>query len=113
MLINNEENTSLKKEILLDTHHTGEVFKKHSTGPGMVVHACNPRYSGGGGRRITVLEYLGKVSLRSYLKNKLKVKWLGVWLKWFVSDKHKVLSSIPSTEGEGKIIPYIERWLHQ
>jgi hypothetical protein len=98
MLINNEENTSLKKEILLDTHHTGEVFKKHSTGPGMVVHACNPRYSGGGGRRITVLEYLGKVSLRSYLKNKLKVK---------------VLSSIPSTEGEGKIIPYIERWLHQ
>jgi hypothetical protein len=29
-------------------------YLKISEGPGVVIHVCNPRHSGGGGRRITV-----------------------------------------------------------
>jgi hypothetical protein len=38
-------------------------------------------YSGGGGRRIAVWAILGEVSLKAYLKNKLKTKRLGPVLK--------------------------------
>jgi hypothetical protein len=41
----------------------------------MVAHTYNPSYLGGRGRKIT-----GK-SMKPYLKNKLKAKGLGVWLK--------------------------------
>jgi hypothetical protein len=47
----------------------------------MVVHAYRPSYSGGGSRRITSENRLGKRE-RPYLKNKLKTKGLGHWLMW-------------------------------
>jgi hypothetical protein len=47
-----------------------------------MVHACNPNYSEGGGTRITVQDQLDK-STRPYLKNKVKAKGLGTWLKWW------------------------------
>jgi hypothetical protein len=48
----------------------------------MVAYAYNPSSSEGrdGGSRLKVS--LGKLSNRLYLKNKLKIKGLGVWLKW-------------------------------
>jgi hypothetical protein len=42
----------------------------------VVVHACNPSFSGGGSRR-AAQEKLG----RSYLKNKVQTKGLGMWSK--------------------------------
>jgi hypothetical protein len=45
---------------------------------GVVVHACNPSYAGGKGRRIVA----PCKSRRPYLKKKLKSKRLGVALRW-------------------------------
>jgi hypothetical protein len=39
-----------------------------------VAHACSLRYSRGRGRRTEVQGYPGKVSIKFYLKNKLKSK---------------------------------------
>jgi hypothetical protein len=35
-------------------------------------------------------------SMRPYLKNKLKPKGLGAWLKWYFLSSLKALSSIPN-----------------
>jgi hypothetical protein len=53
---------------------------KMPTGLGMMIHTYSPSYWGGGGRRIMVSPE--KVRVRLSLKNKLKAKGLGAWLKW-------------------------------
>jgi hypothetical protein len=57
--------------------------KKESVEPGMVAHTRNPSYFRGRGWRMVVgaPPPHGK-SWRLYLKNKLKAKGLGAWLKW-------------------------------
>jgi hypothetical protein len=47
----------------------------------MVVHACNPSYSGGRGRRIVIPKPTQTKLRRSCLKIKLKEKGLEAWLK--------------------------------
>jgi hypothetical protein len=48
----------------------------------MVVDICNPSYVVDTGRRITVLLLARPIQAsRQYLKNNLKQKELGVWLK--------------------------------
>jgi hypothetical protein len=49
---------------------------------GVVAHTCNPNYSGGIDRGCQSKVSPGKISGRSYLKNKLKPKGLGQRLKW-------------------------------
>jgi hypothetical protein len=49
-------------------------------GLGMVIHTCNPSCSGHG--KMVVEGWPGK-GWRPYLKNTLKEKELGVWLKWY------------------------------
>jgi hypothetical protein len=48
----------------------------------MVVHKCNPSYSGSGGRRIESLRSVGAKLGRLYFKYKIQTKGLGAWLKW-------------------------------
>jgi hypothetical protein len=58
--------------------------KEHPVSSGellVVVHACNLSYLGGRGRRI-VVQGLSWAKERPYLKNELKQKGLGLWLKW-------------------------------
>jgi hypothetical protein len=47
-----------------------------------VAHHYNPSYLVGRGRKTVVRAAQAGASLRPYLKNKLKAKRLGVWLKW-------------------------------
>jgi hypothetical protein len=49
--------------------------------PGIVAHSCNPNYIGGGDRRI-VVQSQPQTKANPYLKNKLKEKELGTWVKW-------------------------------
>jgi hypothetical protein len=51
--------------------------KKLQFKPGMVVHTCNPSYSGGRGRRISTLKSAQAKLVRLCLKNK-NTKGLGV-----------------------------------
>jgi hypothetical protein len=48
----------------------------------VVVHAYNPSYLRGRSRKTVVGGQPTKVSWRPYLKNELKTKGLGEWLKW-------------------------------
>jgi hypothetical protein len=60
------------------------ISKKHeilSPGPKMAAHFCNPSSLGGRDRRIVVRGKPDK-NTRPYLKNKLKQRGLGVWIKW-------------------------------
>jgi hypothetical protein len=45
------------------------MFKKQGLEPGMVVHACNPSYTGGIGRRITIRGMPLAKNERPYLKS--------------------------------------------
>jgi hypothetical protein len=56
-------------------------LRKHLLKPDIVVYTYNPSYLGGRGSRILVEASWDK-STRPFLKNKLKAKRLGVWLKW-------------------------------
>jgi hypothetical protein len=61
----------------------------------MAVQVCNPRYEGGGGRKVFV-QGCPRQSVRPYLKNKLKAKRLSmVQVVECLYSKHEALSSIP------------------
>jgi hypothetical protein len=50
--------------------------------PSVVVHICNPSYSGDRGRRITSSRPTWAKLVNYYLKKKTKTKVLGIWLTW-------------------------------
>jgi hypothetical protein len=49
----------------------------------MVVHSCNSSYLGGRSRRIESSRPVQAELARPYLRNKIKTKWLSMWLKWY------------------------------
>jgi hypothetical protein len=55
------------------SHHLGNLAEEGSQ-PGVVAHACNSSYLGGGSRRIVVWGSPKQVSGKPYLKNKLNSK---------------------------------------
>jgi hypothetical protein len=63
---------------------------------GVVVHVCNPRYSGGRGRRIKNSRLAwGKVTVRLCLKKKKKKTGLEVWLKGALEGEALSSNSVP------------------
>jgi hypothetical protein len=64
----------------------------------MVVCVYNPSYSGGGGRKITSSKLSLPKLVRPYLKNKIQIKGVGEWFKWWraclTCGVHKALGSI-------------------
>jgi hypothetical protein len=66
----------------------------------VVVHICNPIYSGGGDRRSSSVRPDQAKLVRPCLKSKIKTKGLGVQLKWY--SKYKALGAIPSTTKKKK-----------
>jgi hypothetical protein len=62
--------------------------------PGMMVHAYNSSYAGGGGKRITVRGQSWAKSMRPYLKtNQSKKSWVMAQVVEHLPSKHKVLMS--------------------
>jgi hypothetical protein len=47
----------------------------------IVVHTCNPSYSGGGDRKIAVRGWPGQKA-ETLSENQTKSKRMGAWLKW-------------------------------
>jgi hypothetical protein len=62
--------------------------------PGMVVHTCNPSYSGGRGKRITSSRTAWAKLVRPYLKKKKKERILGM-AQPVEHLQHEALNSIP------------------
>jgi hypothetical protein len=77
------------------------------TGLGMVVHACNPSYEEGSGRRITVQGKPGKITGGPIWKitGAESTKVVAQVVKHLAS-KHKALNSNPSnTKNNNKMVP--------
>jgi hypothetical protein len=76
-----EKGGSWSKRIMVQGQPGNKLVRPYlKNKPDMLVHGRGPSYSGGGGRR-TVVQHQPGQKQRPYLKNKVKVKGLGVWLK--------------------------------
>jgi hypothetical protein len=75
----NWNNPGSEGQALGDLTHLWNIKKLILTG--IMAYTCNPSYSGGRDRRIPVQGWSWDKSGRTYLKNKLKQKGLGAWLK--------------------------------
>jgi hypothetical protein len=74
-----------------------EFFLIWNTKPDMCVHACNPNYSGGRGRRVTSSRPAQTWVMRPSLKDKIQTKGLGGPAQKHLSSMYKATGSFPSS----------------